>query len=190
MSAVWKVPALPPPDPETVLLYARGRHAEGVDELLEDVIREGNAAMEPRLCFDEYGVEISGDVVDFGDFRVRSRDLAAHLAGYRRAVLFAATAGARADRLIARAERTSPARALLLDALFSERVEALCNAFTAVYNDPSRRFSAGYGDLPLAFQREIFRVLDVPRRIGVTLGDQLLMMPTKSVTAIIGKKEG
>ena len=50
------------------------------------------------------------------------------------------------------------------------------------------RFSPGYGDLPLEFQREIFRALDVPRRIGVSLGSSCLMSPSKSVTAIVGIK--
>ena len=48
------------------------------------------------------------------------------------------------------------------------------------------RFSPGYGDLPLALQREVFAALDCPRRIGLTLSDSLLMSPTKSVTALIG----
>lgn len=48
------------------------------------------------------------------------------------------------------------------------------------------RFSAGYGDLPLEVQKDIFRVLDCPRKIGLTLNDSLLMSPTKSVTAIVG----
>ena len=189
MSAVWQVPPLPAPDPETVLRYARGGHSAGVDALLGEVIREGGPLVAPRLCFGIREIRVSPEEVAFGDLTAKSRDLARHLAGYRRAVLFAATVGAGADRAISRAERQSPARALLLDAFFSERVEALCDLFTAQYNDPCRRFSAGYGDLPLEFQREIFRVLDCPRRIGVSLGDNLLMVPTKSVTAVIGVKE-
>ena len=34
--------------------------------------------------------------------------------------------------------------------------------------------------------REIFRVLDCPRRIGLTLNESLLMSPSKSVTAVFG----
>lgn len=48
------------------------------------------------------------------------------------------------------------------------------------------RFSPGYGDLPLEFQREFLQILETPKKIGVTLTDSLLMMPSKSVTAIIG----
>lgn len=189
MSAIWKVPALPPPDAETVLRYARGAHSAGVDDLLREVLQEGSALVEARLCYAIFDITVCKNTVDFGAVSVESRYLANHLAGYRRAVLFAATVGAGADRAIARAERVSPARALLLDAFFSERVETLCDSFTAGFNDPARRFSPGYGDLPLDFQKDLFRVLDCPRRIGLTLGENLLMIPTKSVTAIIGVKE-
>ena len=48
------------------------------------------------------------------------------------------------------------------------------------------RFSPGYGDFPLAQQAEIFRVLDISRRIGVTLTDSGLMVPQKTVTAVLG----
>ena len=51
------------------------------------------------------------------------------------------------------------------------------------------RYSPGYGDLPLAFQQDLFRALDCERRLGLTLTDSLLMVPSKSVTAIIGMKE-
>ena len=48
------------------------------------------------------------------------------------------------------------------------------------------RFSPGYGDLGLEMQKDIFAVLDCPRKIGLSLNESLLMSPSKSVTAIIG----
>ena len=58
----------------------------------------------------------------------------------------------------------------------------------AKYGRTRPRFSCGYGDLPLSLQREIFPALDVTRYIGVTLTDGDLMIPSKSVTAIVGIK--
>jgi hypothetical protein len=79
----------------------------------------------------------------------------------------------------------------MLQALGSERVEALCDEFCRLMAIESKRelrprFSPGYGDLPLELQRDIFRLLEPSRRIGVVLNDSLLMSPSKSVTAIIG----
>ena len=87
------------------------------------------------------------------------------------------------------------ARAALLDACGSAWVEAGCDGaereiaarFPGLYL--TDRFSPGYGDLPLALQRDICGVLDAPRRLGVQVGDSLLLNPAKSVTAVIGLSE-
>ncbi len=48
------------------------------------------------------------------------------------------------------------------------------------------RFSPGYGDLSLQYQKDLFRVLDITRNIAVSLSDSCLMTPSKSVTALVG----
>ena len=48
------------------------------------------------------------------------------------------------------------------------------------------RFSPGYGDFPLSAQKEILDGLEAGKRIGITLTEGYLMMPSKSVTAVIG----
>ena len=177
------------------LRYMGAREAsDEVLSLLRDAIAEAGDCFSGRVCATECGVRIDGDTVDFGFASVESRDLAKALRGCDRALIFAATVGVEIDRLIAKHSRLSPARALALQALGAERIEAVCDAFCRSradeYAKTSRtlrpRFSAGYGDLPLVFQREIFQLLDCPRRIGLTLNDSLLMSPTKSVTAIAG----
>ena len=125
---------------------------------------------------------------------VESAALRKNLQGCERAVVFAATVGLELDRMIAKAARLSPAKALLLQAIGAERIEALCDRFCQELSEELApmgqtlrpRFSPGYGDLPLTFQEEIFRVLDCPRKIGLSLNESLLMSPTKSVTALVG----
>ena len=46
------------------------------------------------------------------------------------------------------------------------------------------RKSPGYGDLPLSLSRTILMELDAPRKIGVSITDSELLVPSKSVTAI------
>lgn len=52
------------------------------------------------------------------------------------------------------------------------------------------RFSPGYGDWPLTDQEKIFRLLELPKKIGLTLTAGGLMAPIKSVTAVIGINHG
>jgi cobalamin-dependent methionine synthase I len=91
---------------------------------------------------------------------------------------------------MAKYSRSKPTRALIMQAIGTERVEALLDMLTEElkkeYGKLRPRFSVGYGDAPLAAQREITARLDTARQIGVSLSDSLIMTPTKSVTAIIG----
>ncbi len=50
----------------------------------------------------------------------------------------------------------------------------------------SKRFSPGYGDLSLEIQKNLLAYLDAHRRIGIELTENYLMIPQKSVTAILG----
>ena len=173
-----------------VLRYAGVREcASELDGLVDECISlaEGQTAF--RVCYCELPVSVCGDEVAMGCMKVASKSLSKNLAGCDSAVIFAATVGIELDRLVARYSSVSPAKALILQAIGAERIECLCDTFNAEIAREQKtrpRFSPGYGDFPLEAQREIFALLDCPRRIGLTLNDSLLMSPTKSVTAVIG----
>lgn len=186
---------LPPVNPREILRYA-GMQAEdpAVSLLLEDTLTEVIPHLSGRVCWQEFSITDTPQMLDLGFVRTNSLSLKQHLSGCSKIVLFAATLGLPFDRLISRYSRLSPARALLLQAIGTERMEGLCDAFCEkVRLDAASRglcttsrFSPGYGDLPLEIQTCIFRVLDCPKQIGLTLNESLLMSPSKSVTAIIG----
>ena len=165
-----------------------------LETLAEKCRREAENCFFAQVCYCEIPVRVEGDFVDLGFWSGESKSLAKLLYDCSRAILFAATVGFEIDRLIAKYNRISPAGAVCLQALGSERVEALCNLFCAELKERmqengeavTRRFSPGYGDLPLDMQKNVFRALDCPRRVGITLNDSLLMSPSKSVTAIVG----
>lgn len=135
----------------------------------------------------------AGDLV-LGPLEVRSRDLARVLRGCRHAFLFCATLGAGVDALLRRYSQTSGADALMAQAAATAAIEGWCDACAekllaepAVAGERLRmRFSPGYGDLPLAVQRPLLQILDSARRAGIVLTETCLMIPSKSVSAIIG----
>ena len=144
-----------------------------------------------KAVFAVFDLRIEGDVCDLGAFAVRSRDLAAHLAGCERVILFAATLGALFDRELQKQSKLSPHRAYLLQAEGAREIEAFCDTLCAEFEKEQgaalrTRFSPGYGDLSLDVQREVFRVLEPARRIGLCLNDSMVMSPSKSVTAFVG----
>ena len=187
--------SLPQVNRQEILRYAGAKEeTPEFSALLENALAEVQPLLTGKVCWTEYPIEKSGASLDLGFVTVRSEALSRNLAGCDRIVVFAATVGLAPDRLIARYGHLSPSRALLLQAIGAERIEALCDAFCGKIRTKAAiqglhtvpRFSPGYGDFPLDLQKDIFRILDCSRKIGLTLNESLLMSPSKSVTAIIG----
>ena len=182
-------------DRREILRYAgvRGQVPE-LEALLEECIAESEGKLSYKVCWREFPVRRREGVLDLGFAETSSAALGRNLAGCDSVVLFAATVGIGIDRCLARYSTISPTKAVLLQALGAERIEALCDAFNeetareraAAGRGTRPRFSPGYGDLPLALQRDIFAALDCSRKIGLSLNENLLMSPSKSVTALIG----
>lgn len=124
----------------------------------------------------------------------KGNDVRAMLAPCHEAVLLAATLGAESERLLLRMQAKDAARALLLDAVLSAAIEAVLDAreealrgeLTAQGRYLTDRFSPGYGDMPIAQTREICEVLGAQRAIGLTVSAGGVMIPRKSVTAVMG----
>lgn len=186
-----------PPPPvcrEEILRYAGARQVTPeISALLEDALQEAANCLSYKVCWQKLPIRTNGPELELTFAKTQSERLRRHLEGCSHILLFGATVGIGLDRLIARYGKTAPARALLLQAIGAERIEALSNAFSQKIREESvregwnttSRFSPGYGDLPLELQKDIFRTLNCSR-IGLTLNDSLMMSPSKSVTAIIG----
>lgn len=163
---------------------------EGVQGLLRECETEILAAQDLRACYSVFDISAQGERLDLGFAEVESHSLSLNLAGCEKIVLFACTAGAGVDRLIAKYSRISPAKAAVMQAAGAALVEDWCEEICALlkreYGDTKPRFSCGYGDLPLTLQRDIFAALSVTKHLGITLSDDCFMTPTKSVTAIVG----
>ncbi len=178
-----------------ILRYAAvGASTKETDALVEECLSMALPVISYRLCFTRVDIFPDTQCVDFGFAKAYSKSLAKNLSACRSAIIFAATLGSAFDRLLMKMSAVNPSKAFMLQAIGAERIEALCDMFCKQIKEEEEergnmtrpRFSAGYGDLCLDFQRDIFRVLDAERKIGLTLNQSLLMSPSKSVSAIIG----
>lgn len=164
------------------------------EKLMHECIEEALPVFSYKVSYEAFSLDWKEDKpvlpFDAGD----SKDLSKNLSGSDSVILFAATVGIGIDRLIAKYNRVSPAKALFMQALGAERIETLCDLFNdwvkeeqkKENRDTAPRYSPGYGDLPLTVQKDFMSLLDCSRRLGITLNESLLMTPSKSVTAIIG----
>ena len=161
-----------------------GRSLDRCEALLRQTAR-------PRTVWRLFGLEPDGTLTGT-DFCPAGQDIRRHLSGCRQVILMAATLGAEAESLFRRVQAGDMALALVLDGCASAAVERVCDELCAELAarfaplELTDRFSPGYGDMPLSQQERLCRLLDVGRRIGVSLTTGGLMLPQKSVTALIG----
>lgn len=155
-----------------------------VETLLDAAILKAQSFSTFKVCYNIYSIHIQNGAITFNnDFSVKSSALSDNLAGYSKAVVFCATGGCEFDRKIGRGV-VFPVEGLVWDAVGTAAVEQLCDDFCAHIHTLTPRFSPGYADLPLAFQKTVIDALSADSALGVSLTDSLLMVPTKSVTAI------
>lgn len=185
---------LPAVSVKEVLRYAGTKEDDSESlRLLEECIKEADLKT-GKVSYCTLPVTINENEISFGAFSTVSKYLSSFFKTSEKTVLFAATIGLEFDRLIAKYSLISPAKALMLQALGSERVEALCDTFSDYIKEEwmvqsVKRFSPGYGDLPLSLQKEIIPLLQANKNCGIFLNDSLLLTPSKTVTAFIKASE-
>ena len=166
-----------------------------VAESLERCAAELQTAVQPKSISARFPLSFIGEnTMQIGDLTVTSANLARNLRGCTEVYLMAATLGIGADRLIARASAVRMSDAVILQAVAAAMIETCCDEVNDALRHMAEReglycrprFSPGYGDFSIEHQRDFSRLLDTPRKIGLTVTESCLLAPIKSVTAVIG----
>lgn len=177
--------------------YKGGEIKESILKITEECEKSILGAIKPRvvykifdIAFTENGVEIIGTPLIF-----KGSDIREHLSECSRCVLMCVTLSAEVDKLIRSYEAEGMEKALIADALASSAVEQVCNKAESLIHSAvgdysfTWRFSPGYGDFPLDIQKEFISVTEADRKIGLTVTESLILIPRKSVTAVMGISE-
>ena len=128
------------------------------------------------------------------DLELKGEDIKAHLKGCSHGVLFCATLGGFVDNLIRKNETINMTKAVILEAICNVLIEDIADEAENEFRNKlkeeklylTERYSPGYGDLPLSLQKDILLYTDAGRKIGLTVTDSGIMIPKKSITAILG----
>ena len=176
--------------------YRQSLPDPSVAERVEECIRQIQEASQLRYYCRRFPIEIdsSKESIKIEGVTFVSGDLIRHLKGCVEAFVFGATIGVGADRLIARSGVNNMMEAAMFQAAGAAYIEAYCDEIDLRIKEMIKnegrearaRFSPGYGDFVLDDQRKLFDLLDLTKHTGISLTDGMLMMPSKSVTAIIG----
>ncbi|MCI6639784.1 MAG: hypothetical protein MSH10_03155 [Pygmaiobacter massiliensis] len=163
--------------------------ADRLDRCEEKVLK----AAQPRWTLRRFQLDELGQPTGSG-LVLQGKDIFRHLAGCFELVVMVATLGSQVETLLMRTGLCDMADSLVMDAAASCAIEAVCNRLEEKLRSRVQeegmyltgRFSPGYGDLPLTLQADILRITNAARTIGLTLTSTNLLVPRKSVTALLG----
>lgn len=174
-----------------------GALPESMTALADECEQRLLTSIAPKFVYALFDIEHTenGVIVSGTPLVLKGNDIAAHLKNCEKCVLFAATLGAGADAVIRGYESVAMEKAVIADCMASAAIEQVCDLAEAEIREKlpdmhfTWRFSPGYGDLPLNVQRDFLNVLNAQKRIGLTVTESLILIPRKSVTAVIGISE-
>lgn len=179
--------------------YRRNQElTEAVDQEIQELMVEVQEIATPRYTFRIFACqpnEVNRTIEVLGtDLVFEGKSIYHHLKQAKKVVLLASTLGIEVERKIRQYSLTAMSKSLILDSCCTEYIEKICDLAECEIEEAvrsegltlNRRFSPGYGDLSLEIQPKFLTILEADRRIGLNLSESLLMIPRKSVTAIIG----
>lgn len=165
--------------------------------LVEGCAQQILSAIHPRWAYRVFDITPEEDGLRLScGLLLPGQDLKNHLKDCQQAVIFCATISAQVDALVRQAESGDMLRALALDCCASAAVEQVCDLaeleVQSLFPNHSfpYRYSPGYGDLPISLQNDLLTLLDAPRRVGLCASASHILIPRKSVTAILGVAKG
>lgn len=142
-------------------------------------------------CFD-MSITEKGVLIEGTQFVLKGNDIKTHLLDCQKVVLMCATLGISSDKLMRQLSISDMTENFMTDALASTLIEQVCDNAEKEIKDKfpdwftTWRFSPGYGDFPIEQQADFLNVTEASKRIGVYLSEGGMMIPSKSVTAVIG----
>ena len=181
-------------DTPEILRYLEYHGQEMDDNLKKQIdicIERINKAAKPKFITKEYNLLVEGEVPGELEF-LTGNDIKKHIEGCSKLILFAATLGADVEKAIRIASIKNVSDSVIMDSCASTLMEAVCDTIDSKLRLENGdkfftfRFSPGYGDLPISVQKKFSILLDTSRKIGINVSDSGIMIPRKSVTAIIG----
>lgn len=128
------------------------------------------------------------------NLKFSSKDIYKLLKNCDECIIIATTIGMEIEKEIRKHSYTELTKSIILDACATTAIEELCDLIQENLNLKlsnqgkyiTNRYSPGYGDLSIDTNIEIINLLNSSKEIGLTITENKIMIPRKSVIAIIG----
>lgn len=186
-------------DEKEILRYLGYNHQKidlQTNNLIKECIKEIKELIHKHYIYQIFDIEKKYHHIHLKNTKLflEGIDIYNHLFHSEKCAILAVTLGNIIDKRIKYYSKINLTKSLIFDACATTAIEAMAdnteeeiityakqNNYHTTY-----RYSPGYGDFPLSIQPEILKILDTERKIGLTVTQDFLLLPRKSITAIIG----
>ncbi|WP_455537728.1 vitamin B12 dependent-methionine synthase activation domain-containing protein [Terrisporobacter sp.] len=191
-------------DKGEVLRYLQYKNQDIKSDLLkiiDESIEETKKIINPRFILRKYRIKkkknLDGKdqiILEEANLILESNDLYDLLLECDECILMAATLGLEIEKEIRKLTYTDLTKGIIIDSCATTAIEEVCDiiqdniAKNLLKEDKyiTYRYSPGYGDLSIENNSPINNILNSQRKIGLTVTNSGIMIPRKSVVALIG----
>lgn len=168
-----------------------------LDNLIDICIEITRQSINPRYNLRVYTIlKESNSKIHIGDSNLvlESKELYKLLNNCDECILISTTLGIDIEKEIRKYSYSELTKSIIIDSCATVAIETVCDEIqSSIKNELIKynkyitdRYSPGYGDLSISFNKEIIELLDSYKEIGLTTTYSQIMTPRKSVVAIIG----
>lgn len=187
-----------------VLRYLQYKNQDidnSLSEKIKKCINQTKEIINPRFIFRKYKIkklkfsnEKNEVYFEGANLTLKSNDIYNLLLDCDECILMSATLGLEIEREIRKLTYTDLTKGIIIDACATTAIEEVCDivqdniAKNLLKEDKyiTYRYSPGYGDLPIEKNLDINNLLNSQKEIGLTVTNSGIMIPRKSVVALIG----
>ncbi len=149
-------------------------------------------AAKPAYVATRVKITKQNGTITIGSFTSRSQALLKVFNGCSSVIVIVATLGVGIDRFILKKAQISAKEAFVIDALSDAMIEALCDLAEEEMGEglvTRKRVSPGYADIELSLGKELIVLTAADKMLGIKLTESGMMIPQKSVNALIAVKD-
>ena len=162
--------------------------------MLRSVLKENRSLFVPRMVTASFRVSDHSPAITFegSEIRLEGESIRRHFEGATEGLFSAFTLGVALDKKVRELSLTRPSESVALNALGSTYAERKADALLKELRllkekdgfTTNFRFCPGYGDLPLRTNAAIVAALGATKKIGLTVTEEGLLLPLKSIVGV------
>lgn len=159
-----------------------------IASMLDECLNEIDKMSSFKVVYKSFPLDFDPLLIKEVNININYPDLIDLLNNCHDVIIIACTLGIQVDKRSKYYSHIDMTKMTIFDAIASSYLEAKCDEYERhhIIGKRTFRFCPGYGNVPIELNRELAKVIDSHRKIGLTVQDSHILLPQKSMIGLIG----